>query len=177
VIGGNFVAMVDHRRDRSGFSRTGGAHHEDEPALHHDEVFEHFGQAELVELRHVGGDVTQHHRRKTALVEHVDAEPPQPGLGDREVDFELALEAFELVRRHEPVGRLPYGLWRQNLLVDRQDGAFDLDLDGRIRREEQVGRLAFDHELEQRLGLENHGRRTICRVLVLNGFLELLVHS
>jgi hypothetical protein len=46
VIRGHLVAMIDHRRDGRGLARTRGAHHQDEPALHHDEVLEHVGQAE-----------------------------------------------------------------------------------------------------------------------------------
>src|SRR5436190_1388010 len=49
VIRRCLVAMVDHRRDRRGLAGAGGAHHQDEPALHHDEVLEHVGQAQLIE--------------------------------------------------------------------------------------------------------------------------------
>jgi hypothetical protein len=129
VIRRGLVAMVDHRGDRSRLAGARGADHQDEPALHHDEVLEHLGQAELVELRHVGADVAQHHCGIAALVEHVDAEPAQAGFGDREVDLELALEALELVGAHEPVRRLANRLGRQDLLVDRENRAFDLHLD------------------------------------------------
>ena len=74
-------------------------------------------------------------------------------LGDREVDLQLALQVLDLLRGHEAEADGAYRGRRQHLLVDRVDLAFDLDLDRRVGGEEQVGRLALHHELEQRLGV------------------------
>jgi hypothetical protein len=46
----------------------------------------------------------------------------------------------------------------QNLLVDRENPAFDLDLDRRVRREEKIRRLLFSHQLQHGLDVDV-GRR------------------
>src|SRR5690606_31005246 len=103
---------------------------------------------------HVGGDVAHHHGRETALVEDRAAEAAQPGLGDRKVDLQLALEEFDLVRRHQAEGRRAHRVGGQHLLVDGVDLALDLDLDRRVGRKEQVRGALLDHQLEQWPGLE-----------------------
>ena len=86
--------------------------------------------------------------------EYVHAEAAQAGLGDREVELELLHEVLALLGGHERERGLADGLGCQDLLVDRQDLTFDLDLDGRVGGEEQVGGLLLHHQLEKRLGVE-----------------------
>ncbi len=61
VVGGVLVAVVDHRRQAGGLARTGGAHHEHEAALEHDEIGEGLGQAQVLQAWHIRGDIAQHH--------------------------------------------------------------------------------------------------------------------
>jgi len=84
-----FVPKIDHRGESRRFAGAGRADHENEPSLQHDQIFEDIGHAEVFELRHLRGDVAQHHRRVAALVEHVDAKAAESGFGDREVDLQF----------------------------------------------------------------------------------------
>ena len=149
-----FVAVVDQRRQRRRLAGTCRAHHQDKTALEHHEIAQHVRQPERLQLRHVRGDVTEHDRRIAALEEDVDTEPAEPGFRDRKVDLQLFLEVLDLLRRHEPVGRLLDDFRGQDLLVDREDLAFTLDLDRRVGGEEEIRRLLLHHQLEQRLGVE-----------------------
>jgi hypothetical protein len=128
-------------------------------ALDHHQVLHDLGQAEVLDLRHVRGDVAQHHRRVAALVEHGDAEAPEAGLGDREIDLELLLEVVDLLLVHQAVGRLAHLVRREDLPVHRHDLALDLDLDRRVRAEEEVRGLLLDHQLEQRPRVEHEVAR------------------
>src|SRR5476651_205576 len=56
VAGRIGVAVVDHRRQRRRLARAGAADHQHQAALGHDDVLEHFGQVELMEIRDLGGD-------------------------------------------------------------------------------------------------------------------------
>src|SRR6185312_6694502 len=89
VVRGALVAVIDHRRDRGGLARAGRADQEDEPAFEHDELAQRLRKSQILEPRHVGADVPQNDRGVPALQEHVDAEAPESGLGDREIDLEL----------------------------------------------------------------------------------------
>ena len=155
VVGRGLVAVVEHRRERGRLARARGADHQHQAALDHDQVFHDHRQAEFLERGHVGRDVAQHHRGVAALMEDRDAEAAEARLGDREVDLELLLEVIDLFLVHQAVGGLPHLVGGQHLLVDRDDLALDLDLDRRVRAEEQVGRLLLDHQLEQRLGVQH----------------------
>ena len=140
--------MIDHRGERRRLARSGCAHHQDEPALQHHQLFQDLGHAEVLEPRHLRRDVTQHHGGKAALVEDVDPEAPESHLGQREIDLQLFVEILDLFRGHETERRLADRLGTQNLLVDREDLALDLDLDRRVAGEEEVGCLLLDHEFE-----------------------------
>ena len=91
------------------------------------------GRPELVELRHVGGDVAQHHRPGSRAGRRRHAEAAEARLGNREVDLQLALEVFDLLGGHQRrSAACAHRLGRQDLLVDRVDLPFDLDLDRRV---------------------------------------------
>ena len=140
--------MVDHRRQRRRLAVAGRAHHQDQAAPQHHEVFQLLGHAEFVERGHLRRDVTQHHRDIAALVEHVHPEPAEARLRDREVDLELTSERVEQVFVHQLDRRLFDHLGRHLELVHRHDLAVDLDLGRRERRKEQVGGLLLDHQFE-----------------------------
>ena len=74
------VAIVDHRRERGRLARAGGTDHEDHAALHHHQVFENVWQTQIVETRHIRGDIAQHHRGIAALVKDVHPEAAETRL-------------------------------------------------------------------------------------------------
>ena len=86
-------------------------------------------------------------------MEHIDAEPAEPGLGNRKVDLEIARELLELLLVHQLERGLTHHLRRQLHLIDGHDLAVDLDHDRRISREEEVRRLLVDHKLEKRFDI------------------------
>src|SRR5208337_2350422 len=110
------------------------------------------------QLWHLGRDVAQDHGRIATLIEHIDAEAPEPRLRYREIDLQVLVEVLDLLGGHEPEGRLPYRLGTQDLLVDRKYLPLDLDLDGRVAGEEEIGGLLLHHEFEQRLGVHHLSR-------------------
>jgi hypothetical protein len=159
VVRGRLVAVVDHGGERGGLARAGGAHHQDQAALEHHQILQDFGHPEVFELGHLRRDVAQHHRRIAALIEHIDSEAPEAGLGNREIDLQLFVEVLDLLGSHESESRLAHRLGTQYLLVDGEDLALDLDLDGRVAGEEEIRRLSFHHQFEQRLGVHHLSRR------------------
>jgi len=145
------VDVVDHRGERRRLARAAGADHQDQAASQHDHVFDDLGHAELVELRQLRRDEAQHHCDVAALVEHVDTEAAETGLGQCEVDLEVASKGLELSLVHELERSLPNHLRGKLDLIDGHDLAVDLDHDGGIGGEKKVRRLFVHHQLEERL--------------------------
>ncbi len=151
VRAGVLVTVIDHRSERRRLARAARADHQYEPAPQHDEVLEIGGHAELLEGRQLRGDEAQDHRDVAALLEDICAEPAEAGLGEGEIDLEVAREPLQLLLVHELQSGLTHHLRRQLELIDGHDLAFDLDHDRRMRGEEEVRGLLVHHELEQRL--------------------------
>jgi hypothetical protein len=145
---GFLIAMIDHRGEGRRLAGAGGADHQDESAPQHGQFLELRRHSEFVEVWQFVGNVPEHHRNIAALVENVDTESPEAGLGDREIDFQFLVEVFELLVIHELDCRLLDHLRRHLELVDRHDLALDLDLGRRVRCEEKVRRLLLDHQFE-----------------------------
>ena len=144
--GQQFVAAVDHRRQRGGLARARGPHQEDEPALFHDHVAQHLGQAQRVELGNLLRDETDHHRVAATLAHGTDAEPAHTV--ERHTHVELAgfFELFDAVRRHHFGQQVAWGVERQDLVVDRHAFAVDLDQRRRVGRQIDVGGLFLCHQ-------------------------------
>ena len=158
VIRGVLVAVIDHGRKTRRLARAGRADHQHQSAFHHHQVFHDLWQSQVLHARHVGGDEAQHHGGIATLIENIDAKAAEPGLRNGKVDFQFAPEIFELVAAHQAEGHVADHFSVQDLFVDRENPAFDLDLDGRVGREEKIRRLLVRHQLQQ--GLEvDIGRR------------------
>src|SRR5690606_10232412 len=127
----------------------GGPDHQDQPPPEHDEVLQDGRHGELIQVRQLARDIAHHQGDVTPLVENVDAEPAQSGLGNGEVDLELAIELLELLLRHQLHCRLAHHLRRQLELVHRHDLALDLDLDRGEAGHEEVRSLLLDHQIEK----------------------------
>ena len=55
------VAMVEHRRERGRFTRTGRADHQYHSGLIHDHILQHRREAELVDCRNIPLDIADDH--------------------------------------------------------------------------------------------------------------------
>ena len=110
---------------------------------------QHRRQAELLELRDVGVDRAQHHADAALLHERVDAEAADAGRADREVALLVRLELGGLLVVHHAAHELDRVLRRELRLRHRADLAVDLDRRRKARRDEQVGALLLDQQVEQ----------------------------
>ena len=157
VTGAVRVAVIDHRRQRRRLAGAGGTGDHDEPALLHDEVEQHRRQPQLLE----GGDVAAHvaddERDRPALAEDVDPEVADVRIEVREIHLVLGLEGLRLLVGHELVGDAAHRVEVHRPIRQRRDDAVDLHVDRRAARNEQVGRLAVRHHLEQ--SIEVHAGR------------------
>ena len=68
------VDVVDHRRERRGLARAGGARAEDQAALLLRDLLEDDGQAQLADGHDLDRDDAEHEADRAALLEHVAAE-------------------------------------------------------------------------------------------------------
>jgi hypothetical protein len=55
------VAMIDHRRQRGGLARAGGADHQHDTALVHDDRLQHLRQPQFVAGEDAVVEVANHH--------------------------------------------------------------------------------------------------------------------
>ena len=107
--------MIDHRGERRRLSRTRGTDDEHETALRHHDFLERVRQPELLEIRNLVGDRSNHHPNVLLLDENVDAEPRNARHGDREVALQVARELIPLARIHERRGQQPGDFARELL--------------------------------------------------------------
>ena len=151
VAGLLLVAQVQHRRQRGRLARAGGADHQDQPALLHDDFLEDVGQAEGGEGRHAAGDEAHHHRGRAFLAEGADAERAHALQRVSGVQLPLVLVFLDLALGQHLVEQRLHRVRVQDGLVDRDRHAVDLDVDRRADRQEDVRRLLLGHHLEQTL--------------------------
>jgi hypothetical protein len=131
VSGGRPVAVIDHRRERRRLARAGGADDEHESALVHHDVLQGFGQAKLLEVRHLGRDRAHDHADMLLLDEDVDAKARQAWYRQREVAFELAGKFLALTLVHHRVRKLTRDGTGELLAGQRADVAVRFMLGGK----------------------------------------------
>jgi len=148
VAGAQFVAVVQHRRDRGRFAGAGSAHDEHQAAFFHDQVGQDRRQAEVCQRRDHGRDKTEHCRDAAALAERRQAEAPQVVHRDAHVELVILLELGHLFRRGDFRQQRDDVVLLQLVLVNRDQVAVDLDVDRRIHREEHVRSVLLFHQLE-----------------------------
>ena len=91
------VDLVEHRRERRGLARAGGARDEDEAAWLAREVVDGSGQTELVDRGELERDQAKRGPDRAALEIGIDAEARVPGDRVGEVELPVCLEALALV--------------------------------------------------------------------------------
>jgi hypothetical protein len=156
VAGALFVAVVEHRGDRGRLAGTGGADDQQQAALFHDQFGQHRRQAEFAQRRDGRRHEAEHGRDAAALAEGRQAEAAQVGHRNAHVQLVGAVQFVDLLFRGD-LGQQHLSMLSglELVLVDRDEVPVDLDVDGRIDREEHVRRVFFFHELEQ--AVHHHG--------------------
>ena len=91
-----FVDVVDHGRQRGGFTRAGGAGNQHEAARVVGDFLEDARGFEVVERQHFAGNGTEHGGGAAVGVEGVDAEAGDVGQLEGEVGFQVLLVVFAL---------------------------------------------------------------------------------
>ena len=95
------VAVVDHRRQRRGFSGTGGTDQQDQAARFHDQFTEQDRQAQLLDRGDIALDRANHHTDFAALLEHIDTETAGVFYRDCKIELQRALELRHLALIHQ----------------------------------------------------------------------------
>ena len=146
VPGELLVAAVDHRGQRGALARAGGAHHQDEPALFHDQFAQDGRQAQRVEFGDVLRDEADHHRITATLAHGADAKSAHTAQGHAHVELAGFFQLFDAVRGRHLGQQVARGIGRQDLVVDRHAFAVDLDQRRRVGRQIDVGGLFLCHQ-------------------------------
>ena len=143
------VAVADHRRERGGFARTRGPHHDHQAALGHDHVLQYVREPEVLDPGNGGGDHPQHDTDVRLLDERIDAEPPYARGVDREVAFLARFELGSLPVVHDRAGEVDGVRGCERLVRDGRHLAVDLDRRGKAHGDEEVGGSPRHHQPQQ----------------------------
>jgi hypothetical protein len=148
--------VVDHRGERGGLARTGGAGDEHESTRFVGKPGDHGWKPEFGDGGPVGGDTTQRHADAAPLMEDVHPEATDTGHRVREVDFAVVLE-----RRLLPVVHHAHCEYLCSLGVER----LELTKDDELAVEPNGGRAAglnvkvrralLRHELQESVDLSH----------------------
>ena len=106
VLLARVVDLVDHRRQRGGLARAGGAGHEHEAARLARELVDDRRQAELVDRGQPERDQAEGRADRATLVVGVDAEARVAGDRVGEVELPVGLQALALVAGEDRVDDL-----------------------------------------------------------------------
>jgi hypothetical protein len=142
------VAVVQHGSNGGGLARAGGANHQHQTALLHDDLGKHGWEAKGVEPGNLAEDVAHHDGDAVALPEDVHPEvahvPPAKG----EVHLLESFEALGLLRIHHFVGHALDHRGIHGLLIDGQCVAVDFDVNRGADGNEDVRGLLLGHQRE-----------------------------
>src|SRR6266436_6247118 len=123
VIGAVGIDAVDHRRQRGGFTGTGGARNQHQAALFFANLVDDGGEVQFVGGANFCGNDAQHHPDVAALLENVDAEAAQARNAIGHIQFRGFLELLLLAVGHHAEGHRKHLFGRDARHVRRD--AFD----------------------------------------------------
>ena len=113
------VAVIDHRRQRGRFTRTGTADENHQAALGHRDILQYRRQVQFFKAGDFRVDDTQHHAGAAALNEGVDTKTRHARQRDGKVTFLVFLELGNLLVVHDRTRQHLGVVGRQVLLGDR----------------------------------------------------------
>src|ERR1043165_5936174 len=145
------VDVVDHRRQRGGLARTGGAGDQHQALGQFAQLgADLLGHTELVEIEDLVRDRTHHPADRAALEEDVDAEAPDAGEAEAHVQLQVLLEAGDLLAVEHRVHQLLGVLRGQRLQAGQlRQGAVDAHPRRRVGGDVQIGPPALDHRAQE----------------------------
>src|SRR5574337_14877 len=149
VIVGVLVAVADHRGNRGGLARAGGAHEDNDAAFRHHQVFQHWRQPELVESGNIGIQRAQHRAHAALLHKGADAETPDARRTNGELALLGGVKFLGLAVIHDGPHQDAGLLHCQGLVGGRGDLPVHLDGGWKPRGDEQVRTLARHHGAQQ----------------------------
>jgi len=121
VLGAGGVDVVDHGREGSRFTGTGGAGHQHHPAALGRDLLEDRGQQQLLRREDPDGDHTQDEAYRAPLLEDVATKSAEPRHRVRHVDLEAVLELLLLAGAHDAEGHGDAVFLHQPLLIGQGD--------------------------------------------------------
>jgi hypothetical protein len=143
---GDLVAVVHHRGQRGALAGAGGAHHQQQAALFHDQVGQDGRHVQAVQRRDFGRDEADHRGIGAALAEGADPEVAQAGDGQRHVELADFFQLLNALGRQHLGQQVARRVRRQDLRVDGNGLAVDLDQGGRMGRQVNVRRFFVRHQ-------------------------------
>ena len=159
VRGARLVDVVDHSRERRALAAARRPGDEHEAARLVGDRLQRRRQPQLVNRPNVLGDDAQDHADRSALLEHVAPEAPEPRHAVREVDFLRVLELLTLSGRHDRGGHGDDIFMVQRFGVGGgNQRAADSQRRDVARFEVQVRGAALDGDLQQVIDVHILGR-------------------
>lgn len=143
------VDLVNHRGERGGLARPGGARDEHEAILVARELSKHRGERQALDGGHLVGDDPKHGPHAVRLAERVDAEAPDPFGGVGEVELVVVREGVLLLFGENLVNEALGLVGRERAEGQRDELAVVAD-DGHVAGVKvQVARPLLDHEAQE----------------------------
>src|SRR5713226_5287345 len=157
VIGAVGIDAVDHRRQRGGFTGTGGARYQHQAALFLANLVDDGGEIQFVGGANFCWNDAQHHPDVAALLENVDAEAAQARNAIGHIQFRGFLELLLLAVGHHAEGHRKHLFGRDARHVgERGKQAVHAQVRVIADFQVQVGRFVFDRAAEKIVNADSH---------------------
>ena len=152
------VHPINHRRQRSRFTRPGHPRDQHQPARHLANLLNHLGQIKLIQRPNLSRNDAQHQPHIPPLLKHVHTKPPQASNAVRHVDFRDFFEFLFLARRHhaERHGQHVFGS-DTRLIGQRHQFAVNSQVRIVSDLQVQVGRLSLHGHAQQIIYMHRKG--------------------
>jgi hypothetical protein len=120
------------------FTCAGGTHHQEQPALFHDEITQNGGYTQATQRRNFCGDVANHCGIAATLAHGAEAEVAHTCNGMGHVELARGFKLFDALGRQDLGQQVARGLRGQQLVVDRNTLTIDPNLGRGIGRQVNV---------------------------------------
>ena len=143
------VTLVDHRSQRSGFSRAGWSRNKHQAARIIANGLENFGGLQIFQRQYLGGNGTHYCTRTAVMDKGVDAKTCKSGNLEGEVDLLVLLVSLALTVVHDVIYQGVHILVLQRRQVDPAYVAMHTNHRRQAGGKMQIGRFVFDAKSKQ----------------------------